>query len=96
VLIEPEKLISSAQIVPNNYTFTEIYHIMLAKDLSNPPAADHQDTRTRSLIIINIYCLCLGAFVAILSGLSGLGNGQPTVFLNDRYKPKIRRKYEHQ
>ena len=44
VLIEPEKLISSAQIVPNNYTFTEIYHIMLAKDLSNPPAADHQDT----------------------------------------------------
>jgi hypothetical protein len=22
---------------------------------------------------INIYCLCLGAFVAILSGLSGLG-----------------------
>jgi AraC family transcriptional regulator len=27
VLIEPEKLISSAQIVPNNYTFTETYHI---------------------------------------------------------------------
>ena len=33
----------------------------------------HQDTKTPSLIIINIYCLCLGAFVAILSGLSGLG-----------------------
>ena len=29
--------------------------------------------KTRSLIIINIFCLCLGAFVAILSGLSGLG-----------------------
>jgi len=27
VLIEPEKLISSASIIPNNYTFTEIYHI---------------------------------------------------------------------
>ncbi len=33
----------------------------------------HQDTKTRSLIIINIYCLCLGAFVAIFSGLSGFG-----------------------
>ncbi len=33
----------------------------------------HQDTKTRSLIIINIYFLCLSAFVAILSGLSGLG-----------------------
>ena len=27
VLIEPEKLISSAQIVPSNCTFTETYHI---------------------------------------------------------------------
>jgi hypothetical protein len=29
--------------------------------------------KTRSLIIINIYSLCLGVFVAILVGLSGLG-----------------------
>jgi hypothetical protein len=27
----------------------------------------------RSLLIINIYCLCLGALVAILSGFSGSG-----------------------
>jgi hypothetical protein len=27
----------------------------------------------RDVAVINIYCLCLGAFVAILSGLSGLG-----------------------
>ena len=40
---------------------------MFAKDLSNIYFR-HQDTKTRSLIIINIYCLCLGAFVAILSG----------------------------
>jgi len=33
----------------------------------------HQDAKTRSLIIINIYGLCLGALVAILPGLSGLG-----------------------
>ena len=48
---------------------------MFAKDLSNkifsPPR--HEDTKTRSLIIINIYYLCLGAFVAILPGLSGSG-----------------------
>ena len=44
---------------------------MFAKDLSNPPAADHQDTKAQSLIIIKILSLCLG--VAIISGLSGLG-----------------------
>jgi hypothetical protein len=33
----------------------------------------HQDTKTRSLIIININCLCLGTFVAIFSGVSRLG-----------------------
>jgi len=44
---------------------------MFAKDLSNPPAAGHQGTKTRSLIIIKFYFLCLGAFVAILCGLSG-------------------------
>jgi hypothetical protein len=37
----------------------------------------HQDTKTprpEVSIIISIYCLCLGGFVAILSGLSGLGH----------------------
>jgi hypothetical protein len=33
----------------------------------------HQDTKTRGLIIININYLCLGAFVANLSGLTRLG-----------------------
>ena len=51
---------------------------MFAKDLSNPPAADHQDTKARSLIIINISSLCLGAVVAILTGLSELGFGTNT------------------
>ncbi len=45
---------------------------MFAKDLSNkifsPPR--HQDTKFN---YNNIYFLCLGAFVAILSGLSVLG-----------------------
>ena len=43
---------------------------MFAKDLSN---TNIFATKTRSLIIKNIYCLCLGAFVAIVSGLSGSG-----------------------
>jgi hypothetical protein len=30
---------------------------------------------TLNLLTVTIYCLCLGAFVAILSGLSGLGTG---------------------
>jgi hypothetical protein len=38
---------------------------MFAKDLSNPPAADHQDAKARSFIVLNIFSLCLGAFVAI-------------------------------
>jgi hypothetical protein len=42
-------------------------------------------TKTRSLIILNIFSLCLGAwFVAILSGLSGLGgNKSIKVFIGD-------------
>jgi hypothetical protein len=52
---------------------------MLAKDLFNPPAADHQDARARRKTIIKIIPLCLGVFVAILSGLSGLDFRQ---FLN--------------
>jgi hypothetical protein len=46
---------------------------MFAKDLPNKKYFRHKDTKTRSLIIINIYFLCFGAIVAILSGLSGLG-----------------------
>jgi len=48
-------------------------HIIFAKDLADPPAADHQDTKAQSLIVINIFSLCLRALVAILSSLSGLG-----------------------
>ena len=42
---------------------------MFAKDLSKKHFR-HQDTK---FSFINNCCLCLGAFVAILSGLSGLG-----------------------
>jgi hypothetical protein len=40
VLIEPEKLISSAPIALNNYTFTETYHI---KDPNLEKLADEFD-----------------------------------------------------
>ena len=33
----------------------------------------HQDTKTQRLILTKGFALCLGAFVAIYSGLSGLG-----------------------
>jgi len=36
------------------------------------PTLQYSNT-PKLIIIINIYCLCLGAFVAILFGLSGLG-----------------------
>jgi hypothetical protein len=57
-------------------------------DKINPPAADHysifrvnSEAPKTSMFSVGcsnsetyIYCLCPGAFVAILSGLSGLGN----------------------
>ena len=45
---------------------------MFAKDLSNKVFSPPRHQGTKFFIII-IFSLCLGALVAILSGLSGLG-----------------------
>ena len=60
------------QNVKHNCRFVESITGFFQSGTNSSEDFRHQDTKAQSFIIISIYCLCLGGFVAIFSGLSGL------------------------